>query len=163
MRAFTCCFTGHRYMPASETSEILKKTEALILSLLAEGVRFYGVGGALGFDSSVAQLLFRLRDTQFPQIKVILVYPFDGFTDFWSAEQKSTYLDLLPQYDKRVCISQNSCRDAYLIRNRHLVNHSKYCICYCNRREGGTAYTVRYAKKCGLHIFNVGSYDLSEI
>ena len=46
-------------------------------------------------------------------------------------------------------------------RNRHLVNHSSACICYLEKPTGGTAYTVNYARKCGLQIINLMENDLS--
>ena len=31
------------------------------------------------------------------------------------------------------------------------------CVCYLNRESGGTAYTVRYAKRKGLEIINLAT------
>ena len=50
-------------------------------------------------------------------------------------------------------------REAYLERDRHLVNGSAYCIAYCTRDCGGTAYTLRYARQEGLKIYNVALKD----
>ena len=107
---------------------------------------------AVGYDTLAAQILFNLRDTICPQIKVILVYPFDGFTHFWTDAQRSLYAKLLPRYNKITQVSERNCPAAYLRRNRHLVDHSAYCICYCTRQTGGTAYTVQYARQMGLQI-----------
>ena len=113
------------------------------------------LGGAIGYDTLAAKILFRLRETDFPQIKVILVYPFEGFTSRWSDEQRAEYARLLPQYDKAVCVAQRASREAYLERDRHLVDGSAYCIAYCTRNSGGTAYTLRYAMDKGVEIYNV--------
>lgn len=40
-------------------------------------------------------------------------------------------------------------------RNRVLVNNSSTCICYLTQTEGGTAYTVNYARNSGLSVFNL--------
>lgn len=40
-------------------------------------------------------------------------------------------------------------------RNRHLVDNSGVCVCYLTRNSGGTAYTVNYAKKQGVNVFNI--------
>ena len=40
-------------------------------------------------------------------------------------------------------------------RNRHLVDNSSVCVCYLNKENGGTAYTVDYAGKKGLEIINL--------
>ena len=116
---------------------------------------FFGVGGAIGYDTEAAKLLFRLKTAGYPQIKVILVYPFEGFTSRWSNAQQIEYARLLPQYDKVVCVAQRASKEAYLARNRHLVDGSAYCIAYCTQSSGGTAYTVQYALKKGLSVYNI--------
>ena len=157
LRQRTCCFTGHRVIPEKDLPGILKRTEQAVRQLIERGVVFFGVGGAIGYDTEAAKLLFRLRATDYPQIKVILVYPFEGFTSRWSDEQRAEYARLLPQYDKAVCVAQRASREAYLERDRHLVNGSAYCIAYCTRDSGGTAYTLRYARQQELKIFNTAS------
>ena len=157
LRQRTCCFTGHRAIPEKDLLGILKRTEQAVRRLIEQGVIFFGVGGAIGYDTEVAKLLFRLRATDYPQIKVILVYPFEGFTSRWSDEQRAEYARLLPQYDKAVCVAQRASREAYLTRDRHLVDGAAYCIAYCTRDSGGTAYTLRYAQQEGLKIFHTAS------
>ena len=152
MREQTCCFTGHRDLPKADIPYIAQRTEERILSLIRRGVLYFGVGGAVGYDTLAAQILFNLRDTICPQIKVIVVYPFNGFTRFWTDAQRSLYAELLPRYNKITQVSEKNCRGAYLQRNRHLVDHSAYCICYCTHQTGGTAYTVQYARRMGLQI-----------
>lgn len=159
LRQRTCCFTGHRAIPEKDRPGILERTEQAVRRLIEQGVVFFGVGGAIGYDTETAKLLFRLRATDYPQIKVILVYPFEGFTIRWSDEQREEYARLLPQYDKAACVAQRASREAYLTRDRHLVNESAYCIAYCTRDSGGTAYTLRYAQQEGLKIYNVAQKD----
>ena len=156
MREKTCCFTGHRIIQKDHYDVISVRTEILIRELvLKRGIRYFDVGGATGYDTLVAQILFRLRDTDFPDIKIIMVYPFEGFNSRWTDAQKETYARLLPKYDKRVCVAPAASREAYLARDRHLVDNSFICVAYCTRSSGGTAYTVRYAEHKGLEIHNV--------
>ena len=160
LRQRTCCFTGHRAIPEKDLPGILRRTEQAVRRLIEQGVVFFGVGGAIGYDTEAAKLLFRLRTTDYPQIKVILVYPFEGFTSRWNDGQRAEYAArLLPQYDKALCVAQRASREAYLTRDRHLVNGSAYCIAYCTRDSGGTAYTLRYAQQEGLKIYNVAQKD----
>lgn len=62
---------------------------------------------------------------------------------------------MLLKYDKIVYESKIASREAYLARNRHLVDGSSYCVTYCVEQSGGTAYTVDYARKNGLKIINL--------
>lgn len=156
MRERTCCFTGHRDIPADRLQMVMTGTEAKVRELISQGYRYFGIGGAVGYDTIVAELLFRLREREYPEIKIILVYPFDGFISRWSDSQQATYARLLPMYDKRVCVCKSASREAYLARDRHLVDYSSACIAYCTRQTGGTAYTIRYAAARGVPVFNVG-------
>lgn len=161
-KPLTCCFTGHRHIPADMITPLKHTIKEQILSLLEQNVIYYGVGGAVGFDALAAEVLFELRK-EHPQIKVILVYPFDGFDSKWSEAQRKRHHALLPQYDKRVCVSQSPGWEAYLQRNRHLVDHSGYCVAFCTRSYGGSAYTVRYAHSKGCRVCNLAErfYDLA--
>lgn len=159
LRQRTCCFTGHREIREEDLPAILKRTEQVVRRLIEKGVAFFGVGGAVGYDTEAAKLLCRLRATDYPHIKVILVYPFEGFTDRWSDAQRAEYARLLPRYDKTVCVAQRASREAYLERDRHLVDGSAYCIAYCTRNSGGTAYTVRYAHQQGVPVYNTASAE----
>jgi len=162
-RAQTCCFTGHRTIRYDHEDIVAARTEIKIRELILKGYRYFGVGGALGYDTLAAQILFRLRNTDFPQIRVILVYPFEGFTSRWTDEQKATYAGMLPRYDKTVCVAQEGSREAYLARDRWLVDNSSFCISYCTRRSGGTAYTVRYANRKGVSVYNTVDFEISTV
>lgn len=158
IRQKTACFTGHRLIPREHIESVKARTEILIRQLiLKNGIRYFGVGGAIGYDTLAAEILFRLRDTEFPEIKLILVYPFEGFESRWTDEQKATHARLLSKYDKRVCVAQIPSREAYLARDRHLVDCSSVCISYCTRSTGGTAYTIRYAMSKGVKVINIAN------
>lgn len=147
----TCCFTGHRDLPPEQLPVIRTAILSAVEDLLSRGVIYYGVGGALGFDTLAAETLFHLR-TKHPRLRVILVYPFPGFQDRWPREDRRRYQALLPLYDKTVCVGAGPGREAYLARNRHLVDHSGWCIAWRTRDTGGTAHTVLYARRQGCRV-----------
>ena len=155
MKEHTCCFTGHRNVPVDKQKEITARTEAKVRELISEGYRCFMVGGAVGYDTLAAELLFRLRDVEHMGIRVTLAYPFDGYTSGWKEEQKATYERLLPLYDERICVAAAASRGAYLQRDRYMVDASSMCIAYCTRQTGGTAYTIRYAAKTGVPVCNI--------
>ena len=155
MKEQTCCFTGHRNVPTDKMQEIVARTGAKVRELISGGYRCFVVGGAIGYDTLAAELLFRLRDAERMGIRVILAYPFDGYMDRWSEEQKATYERLLPLYDERICVAAAASRGAYLQRDRYMVDASSMCVAYCTRQTGGTAYTIRYAAKTGVPVCNI--------
>ena len=161
MKSKCCYFTGHRKLAEGQRAEIMAKTEAEARKLLSGGIEQFFVGGAVGYDMEVAKLLSRLKN-ECPDIRVVLIYPFDGYTDRWNDAQKAEYAELLPQYDEAIRASERSGRDAYLLRNRMLVDSSEVCIAYCQKHRSGTAYTVKYAKERGLDVVNVASVVAAE-
>ena len=50
-REETCCFTGHRKIPEEEREQLARRLEATVEELIRAGVRYFGAGGALGFDT----------------------------------------------------------------------------------------------------------------
>lgn len=153
-RPYTCCFTGHRNLPAAQEEEIWQRVYAYLEPLLEEGVHYFGVGGAMGFDTLVAEKLLALRERQ-PQIRIILVQPFQGYQSRWTPAQQARAAAVEAGVDKVVVCCQTPNREAFLARDRHLVDGSSCCIAWCTRTIGGTAYTLRYAQKQGLRVWNV--------
>ena len=153
MKAKSCCFTGHRKLPDGQRVAIMERTETAVKKLLSGGINRFLLGGAVGYDTEVARLLFCLKNVH-RGIKVVLIYPFDNYTDRWNDAQKAEYAKLLPQYDDVIKASERSGREAYLLRNRMLVDSSAVCIAYCHKQRSGTAYTVRYAKAQGMAVTN---------
>ena len=155
-KAETCCFTGHREIPLLDVSRITRKTRETILSLYSRGVRYFGAGGAIGFDTIAAETVLELRETLCPEIKLILVLPCRDQTRGWKNERDlRRYAECLRLADKVVYTSDEYHRGCMHKRNRHLVDQSAYCIAYLTKPSGGTAYTVDYAEQRGLVIIKI--------
>lgn len=152
----TCCFTGHREIPLLDLSRITRKTRETVLSLYSRGVRYFGAGGAIGFDTIAAETVLELRETLCPEIKLILVLPCRDQTRGWKNERDlRRYAECLRLADKVVYTSDEYHRGCMHKRNRHLVDQSAYCIAYLTKPSGGTAYTVDYAEQRGLVILKI--------
>lgn len=156
MKNHTCCFTGHRIIPAEEYDLISAKLEATMVQLIHRGYQFFGAGGALGFDTLAAMSVLKLKK-DYPHIKLILVLPCRDQASRWKASDVQVYEYIKDQADKVVYISENYTADCMFKRNRHLVDNSSVCIAYCTKDEGGTAYTIRYAEHRMLRIINLGA------
>jgi len=136
MREQTCCFTGHRNIAASECPALEKRLEEEIVHLIQQGVRYFGAGGARGFDTMAAEAVLRLRE-EYPDIRLILVLPNRQQALTWGEGDKMIYNDILRRADKVVYTTKPGERDCMLKRNRHLVDNSAICVCYWyNHRHG---------------------------
>ena len=150
-----CCFTGHRDLPKGEAERLTKKARTLILLLIQEGFTEFRVGGAVGFDMIMAELLLRLRDEEKQKIRIISVIPFPSWRAKWPSEEIRRQNMILEKSDEVIFVRQHYCQGIYMIRNRALADGAQVCIAYCNRPKGGTAWTVRYAKQNGLRTYNL--------
>ena len=112
-RPYTCCFTGHRNLPAAQEEEIWQRVYAYLEPRLEEGVRYFGVGGALGFDTLVAEKLLLLRESR-SKIRIILAQPFQGYQNRWTLAQQARAAAVEAMVDKVVVCCQTPSREAFL-------------------------------------------------
>ena len=151
MRAQTCCFTGHRILPGDVVPRLSRELEQTVRKLIEEGYRYFGTGGALGFDTLAAETVLHLR-CQYPQIRLILVLPCRNQTARWRQEDISRYEAIRTKADKVVYTAECFVPGCMLLRNRRLIDNSSVCVAYCTRETGGSAYTVAYARTQGLRV-----------
>ena len=154
LRVNTCCFTGHRIIPSGEKETIRNLLETAIEKAIQDGYRFFGAGGALGFDTLAAQPVLTLKQ-QYPHIRLILVLPCINQANGWKQADIDEYERIKSLADKVVYTSTEYTYGCMHKRNRHLVDNSSLCICYLTKVSGGTAYTVRYAESKKISVFNL--------
>ncbi len=149
------CFSGHRNLPPDST-ELQADLERAVTELIEWGVVFFGNGGALGFDILAAETVMRLKK-DYPHIKLVMVLPCPPEQQSlkWNDEQKKRYYSILERADKVRILSPQYTNSCMLERNRHMVAHSGFLICYLRQNSGGTFYTVNYAERCGVEIIRL--------
>ena len=152
-----CFFTGHRDLPTGQEEMIAGKAREVLARLIGEGVAEFRVGGAVGFDMIMAELLLELRDEERKPIQVISIIPYPAWRTKWGTAEKERQEKILRRSDRVIWIRQHYCRGIYMIRNRALADGAQYCVAWCGRENGGSAWTVRYAKKNGIKVFNLAA------
>ncbi len=163
MERKSCAFTGHRpkkfswgYDEANVRCVALKKalTEQ-IAKLVDAGYTDFLSGMAEGTDTWAALAVLALKKEN-PALKLHCVLPFEGQADKWSASARELYFSILEQADSVVYISRAYSEGCMLRRNRYLVDHAACLLAVYNGEwRGGTAMTVRYARKMGRDIIIV--------
>lgn len=156
LRGQTCCFTGHRQIPPEAVLPLQNALRRELIRLIAQGYRYFGAGGALGFDMLAEQTVLQLR-AEYPQIRLILVLPCESQAKRWSRENRVQYDAICRQADKVVYTSRTYDPGCMQRRNRYLVDHSSFCVCYLTKPTGGTAYTACYAKQNGVSTINLAA------
>jgi len=86
-------------------------------------------------------------------LRLHCVLPCEGQADQWSVSARELYRSILEQADSVVYVSREYSKDCVLKRNRYLVDHASCLLAvYNSEQRGGTAMTVRYARKLGRKI-----------
>jgi len=155
-----CAFTGHRpqkfpwgYNEADTRCVALKKALVTeITKLVDAGYTDFFSGMAEGADTWAALAVLALKKEN-PVLKLHCVLPCEGQADEWSASAQELYFSILGQADEVVYVSREYSKDCMLKRNRYLVDHAACLLAVYNGEwRGGTAMTVRYARKKGQEI-----------
>ena len=154
MKEHTCCFTGHRKIPSEEIPMVKKKLRDALVECIKRGYQYFGSGGALGFDLLAAWEALKLI-SEYPHIKLILVLPCRNQTRWWRETDIHEYERIKSKADKVFYIAEQYYSGCMHKRNRHLVDNNSLCIYYLTQQTGGTAYTVKYAEKYGVKVWNI--------
>lgn len=160
MLANSCAFTGHRphkfpwrYNEADERCVALKAAlTKQIMTLVDAGVTDFYCGGADGVDCWAASIVLDLRKKN-PALRLHCILPHEGQADKWSDSSQERYRFILSQADSVDYVSHDYYDGCMLDRNRRLVDAADLLLAvYNGERRGGTAATVRYARKSGHKI-----------
>ena len=161
MNESICAFTGHRptKLPwksdsASPQLAAFRETMTAQISGLAErGIVNFFSGMAEGTDVICSEIVLALREKN-PAIKLHCALPFVGQADKWAASSRERYHAILAEADSVIYVSRKYYKNCYLDRNRFMVNHASVLFAvYNGEYRGGTAMTVRYARKIGRELF----------
>lgn len=151
-KAQTLFFTGHRTIPAAQ--ELANTLESTVLSFVNKGYRYFVAGGALGFDTLAADCIIKLKAKGL-DIKLILMLPCKNQSARWSRDDILKYENHLEAADEVIYVSEAYTNWCMFARNRAMADASSACIAYCNKPDGGSAYTVKYASSKGITVVNL--------
>lgn len=155
-----CAFTGHRprkfpwgYNEADARCVALKQAlTGEIVKLVEAGYTDFLSGMAEGADTWAALAVLALKKEN-PALKLHCVLPCEGQAGKWAASARELYFSILEQADKVAYVSREYHDGCMLERNRYLVDHAACLLAVYNGEwRGGTAMTVRYARKLGRRI-----------
>lgn len=120
--------------------------------LISEGVENFYCGMAMGFDLIAAEVVLEEKKLH-PDVKLIACVPCPDQQKRYPAEDKEKYERILPLCDKVEIVSDCYYRGCMLTRDRFMVDNCSRVLAYMDRNDGGTAYTVGYAKSKSKQIY----------
>lgn len=155
-----CAFTGHRphkfpwrYNETDGRCVALKAALTEQITVLVQtGITDFFSGCADGVDCWAALTVLELRKEN-PVLKLHCVLPHEGQADRWSDSAQERYHLILKQADSVEYVSREYYDGCMLDRNHQLVESAGMLLAvYNGERRGGTAATVRYARKMDRKI-----------
>ena len=155
----TCCFTGHRTVPAAQKKTVEEGLLKAIALLYTKGYRHFVAGGAVGFDTMAASAVLALK-ARVKDITLTLVLPCADQSAAWSEKDKAVYEAQKAEADEVLCLAEKYFDGCMQKRNAEMVKMSSACIAYMTRTRSGAGQTVRMAEKAGLTVINLASFSL---
>ena len=168
MNTSVCCFSGYRpeKMPRNmaEGSPDFLDMQARLCAAIQKaadaGYVYFLSGMSRGFDLWAAEAVLSLRQRGC-DLRLWASIAFPGMDANWEPEWRRRYADVLSRSDRIFPVAQKYEPDCYAMRDRFLVQQSSRCICFYDGVPGGTAYTVKLARRCGLTIDNLADMQLT--
>ncbi len=122
---------------------------------IVDGCTAFYSGAALGVDTWFMESVLKFREKT-EGITLTAVLPCATQASRWTPEAQERYRELLARCDDVILLQNAYTQDCMLRRDRYLVDHADCLIAvYDGGSTGGTAYTVRYARKAGKPIYIV--------
>ena len=161
-RQESCCFTGHRpaklpwgYNERDPRCVRLKERIAdAVLLAYQEGYRHFLCGMAQGCDLYFCEAVLALRE-RYPEVTVEAAIPCPTQADAWPEAERDRYRELVARCDMETMVSDTYSSTCMQRRDRYMVDHAMLLIAAFDGTAGGTRYTVEYALRRGIEIFDV--------
>ena len=153
-RKAICCFTGHRRILHEDATRLRERLDHVISVLISKGVKTFRCGGAMGFDT-LAALIILEKKRDGADVSLDLFLPCRDQSNGWNDFNKEIYAYVLSEANNVHYSEEIYQPGCMLKRNREMVDGSTYCIAYCKKNTGGTAYTLNYARKNGVRTLNL--------
>lgn len=164
-----CCFTGHRpehipWLRNEDNDHTIKLKRVLSETIdiaIDDGYTDFYCGMARGIDTFAAEIVLEKAKVN-KSIRLHAALPCPQQSMGWTENEKKRFEYILSHATTRTVISPMYTNTCMLARNRFMVDNSQRVIAVWNGFfKGGTAYTVRYAKKENKEIYLIRPKDLS--
>lgn len=153
----TVAFTGHRNYDGSADAELRE----LLQGLYADGYRRFLCGMSWGFDLAAAEAVVELRE-QYADVQLVAVEPYAWFGRLFRGDDAELYERIKATADEVVVVGDSGEPMDYIARNDYLVEHASAVVAWWSGvKRGGTAYTVKQARKTKIPCYNLFDKELS--
>ena len=153
----TCCFTGHRELPAADPeayNALLASLETAIEDAIRMGCSRFIVGGAKGFDLLAGEWILARKKVD-PSVTLSIYVPYRGQASAFSPADMLRYQRLKNEADEVLYLSETYHPGCMRERNARMVSDSEVCIAYVRKNRSGSAQTMKMAEAKGLTVLRI--------
>ncbi len=147
-------FTGHRpnklngYDPKDNKALLWRLHEAIMVQIEIHKEDVFITGMALGIDQWAAKIVLKIKETQYPQLKLVCAIPCKNHSSKWNEEGQRQWQEIINKADQVIYVSEEEYSPKLMqLRNQWMVDNSDRVIAVWDGTPGGTANCVKYAKK----------------
>ena len=162
MRENTCTICGlrpHKLPGNMDLSQLEQCIEQEIQKSIEQGYRTFLTGAAMGVDLWASEIVLQCKEEN-PSVQLVCFQPCETQAEKWPLEWRTLYYSIIQQSDNTYCLQYQYTDGCMLRRNRIMVElSSKVIAVHDGRAEGGTAYTIDYARKHGTEIVIINPND----
>lgn len=138
----TCCVTGHRDISAAKILYVQNNLRQELEQAIHKGYTHFISGFASGVDLIFAETVVDLKNSYPITLEAAIPYPGRLNTP------DTTFHRLINECDIVKIHAAQYSKGCYMVRNRYMVDCSTLVIAvHDGRKTGGTAATIRYARK----------------
>ena len=161
-RQMTVCFSGYRpeKLPWGydecdpRCAQLKQRLRRAVCAACDDGFRHFICGMARGVDTYCAEIVLALRP-QYPDLTLEAAIPCPTQADAWPEAERDRYRELVARCDMETMVSDTYSSTCMQRRDRYMVDHAMLLIAAFDGTAGGTRYTVEYALRRGIEIFDV--------
>lgn len=146
-------FTGHRQL-GMDTSILEKDLTHQLLECYQMGYSNFMVGGAVGFDMLVAEVVLKLKK-EFESINLFIAVPYKGHYLYFRDNEKGRY-KVIAEQATNIILSERYYKACFLHRNDYMLANCSLLVAYYDGSfRSGTGYTIRRAEQNNISIINL--------
>lgn len=135
--------SGHRVLKKdfdkAKLADILQK-------LILQNYLIFYIGMARGFDLACFKELLQLKII-YTNVKIIACVPCANQDRYYSIIEREAYKNYLNLSDEVIVLNDRYINGCMQQRNRYMVDNSDTLFTYIYKNNGGTFYTLNYAKQ----------------
>ncbi|WP_245808791.1 DUF1273 domain-containing protein [Shouchella patagoniensis] len=147
--------------------ELIKKTiKKRLIPFIEEGTEWFITSGQLGVEQWACDVVAELRESDYHQIRLAILPPFQSQEENWQENTKERYASRLEKADFVECISKRPYENPGQLKQKNdfLVQKTDaLLVLYDEEKEGSPSFYVRSALSQNKPVYYISPEEIDEM